>query len=447
MEAETEENQKSLDGKELAADMDADMEEKQEAVDGKELAADMDGKQESMVDNEVGGPTNADEAKVCLPLGLQTTVDAHLREYHPHKAKFLNGSHNSLFSKTTSNGSNAEDESLFELPVLPLQSQLALEKDSSKGWRMIQLRLSLPAYKERDAILNAISQNQISRGCYMPITECAQETIQESCVLALAYKPLRDMTITDSGFGSAHIGIIKSLDHPFDDIHVSVKRGFEKFKRVEAFVFWDTFGFPLDLTQDHTSVMEAIYTGSEYVKRVDADIDVAIIMPCYVELQISEDGMFYCNLCEVETLHNSRMSFSIAIPFNTFPQGAWCTPPWLLVEDQGAATTCYIALNPKVKGVTGKYFSDSNLAEPSTIAKDQDLAEELWDFSLGIERTMLSGSLTEEIYFDFQEQPFIYLHEKGTFYKLPYPTKETFAFYLSSTGYDTDAQVQIAADK
>ncbi|GJZ68818.1 hypothetical protein Tco_0632368 [Tanacetum coccineum] len=26
---------------------------------------------------------------------------------------------------------------------------------------------------------------------------------------------------------------------------------------------------------------------------------------------------------------------------------------------QGAATTCYIALNPKVKGVTNKYFSDS----------------------------------------------------------------------------------------
>lgn len=36
-----------------------------------------------------------------------------------------------------------------------------LLQDSSEGWRMIQLRLSLPAYKERDAILNAISQNQV----------------------------------------------------------------------------------------------------------------------------------------------------------------------------------------------------------------------------------------------------------------------------------------------
>ncbi|GKC10609.1 hypothetical protein Tco_1007391 [Tanacetum coccineum] len=61
---------------------------------------------------------------------------------------------------------------------------------------------------------------------------------------------------------------------------------------------------------------------------------------------------------------------------------------------QGATTTCYIVLNPKVKGVTGKYFSDSNLAEPSMIAKDQDLAKELWDFSTGILercRTMLKS--------------------------------------------------------
>ncbi|GJZ01405.1 reverse transcriptase domain-containing protein, partial [Tanacetum coccineum] len=60
---------------------------------------------------------------------------------------------------------------------------------------------------------------------------------------------------------------------------------------------------------------------------------------------------------------------------------------------------------------------------------------------------ILAGSLTEEIYFDFQKQRFIYSHEKRTFYKLPYPTKETFGHYLKSTGYDIDTQVQIAADK
>ncbi|GKC08553.1 hypothetical protein Tco_1000163, partial [Tanacetum coccineum] len=59
----------------------------------------------------------------------------------------------------------------------------------------------------------------------------------------------------------------------------------------------------------------------------------------------------------------------------------------------------------------------------------------------------LAGSLTEEIYFDFRKQRFIYSHEKGTFYKLPYPTKETFSYYLSNIEYDTDAQIQNVVDK
>ncbi|KAG6788315.1 hypothetical protein POTOM_004379 [Populus tomentosa] len=49
---------------------------------------------------------------------------------------------------------------------------------------------------------------------------------------------------------------------------------------------------------------------------------------------------------------------------------------------QGAATTCYIALHPQVKGMSGNYFMDSNIAEPSSQAKDAELAKKLWDFSL-----------------------------------------------------------------
>ncbi|KAJ0715103.1 putative very-long-chain 3-oxoacyl-CoA reductase [Helianthus annuus] len=51
---------------------------------------------------------------------------------------------------------------------------------------------------------------------------------------------------------------------------------------------------------------------------------------------------------------------------------------------KGAATTCYLALNPQVKGVTGEFFVDSNLAKPSSRAKDQELAKELWEFSMGL---------------------------------------------------------------
>nr|XP_043614815.1 probable manganese-transporting ATPase PDR2 [Erigeron canadensis]XP_043614816.1 probable manganese-transporting ATPase PDR2 [Erigeron canadensis] len=59
----------------------------------------------------------------------------------------------------------------------------------------------------------------------------------------------------------------------------------------------------------------------------------------------------------------------------------------------------------------------------------------------------LGGSSTEEIYFDFRKQCFIYSNEKKTFCKLPYPSKETFGYYLKSTGHGTEAKVQVAAEK
>ncbi|CAE6035128.1 unnamed protein product [Arabidopsis arenosa] len=49
---------------------------------------------------------------------------------------------------------------------------------------------------------------------------------------------------------------------------------------------------------------------------------------------------------------------------------------------QGAATTCYVALHPDLKGVTGKYFGDCNIVTPSKFATNNSLADKLWDFSV-----------------------------------------------------------------
>ncbi|KAL1086434.1 hypothetical protein V6Z11_D08G115800 [Gossypium hirsutum] len=49
--------------------------------------------------------------------------------------------------------------------------------------------------------------------------------------------------------------------------------------------------------------------------------------------------------------------------------------------EQGAATTCYVALHPQVTGKTGLYFADSNVAETSLQANDNALARKLWDFT------------------------------------------------------------------
>ncbi|KAG9441321.1 hypothetical protein H6P81_017175 [Aristolochia fimbriata] len=58
----------------------------------------------------------------------------------------------------------------------------------------------------------------------------------------------------------------------------------------------------------------------------------------------------------------------------------------LVLKDlpQGAATTCYVALHPQVKGVGGKYFKDNNIASASAQAQDEELAKKLWDFSMNL---------------------------------------------------------------
>ncbi|MED6191450.1 Short-chain dehydrogenase TIC 32, chloroplastic [Stylosanthes scabra] len=51
---------------------------------------------------------------------------------------------------------------------------------------------------------------------------------------------------------------------------------------------------------------------------------------------------------------------------------------------QGAATQCYVALHPQVKGISGEYFMDSNKATPTALANDSELAKKLWEFSVGL---------------------------------------------------------------
>ena len=48
---------------------------------------------------------------------------------------------------------------------------------------------------------------------------------------------------------------------------------------------------------------------------------------------------------------------------------------------QGAATQCYVATHPSLKGVRGKYFSDCNEARPSRHGRDEAMAERLWTVS------------------------------------------------------------------
>ncbi|GLT31201.1 hypothetical protein SLA2020_059530 [Shorea laevis] len=51
---------------------------------------------------------------------------------------------------------------------------------------------------------------------------------------------------------------------------------------------------------------------------------------------------------------------------------------------QGAATTCYVALHPQVKGVSSEYFKDSNIGQATEKGRDPELAKKLWDFSMDV---------------------------------------------------------------
>jgi WW domain-containing oxidoreductase len=48
---------------------------------------------------------------------------------------------------------------------------------------------------------------------------------------------------------------------------------------------------------------------------------------------------------------------------------------------EGAATSCYVAVNPLVQAISGEYFSDCNIARPRADADDPALAAQLWQLS------------------------------------------------------------------
>ncbi|KAG6490382.1 hypothetical protein ZIOFF_051678 [Zingiber officinale] len=75
------------------------------------------------------------------------------------------------------------------------------------------------------------------------------------------------------------------------------------------------------------------------------------------------------------TTNLMRHSLLLMRVFRFFTYMLWKNVP------QGAATTCYVALHPNLRGVTGKYFDDCNEEDTSNHAKDEELARKLWDIS------------------------------------------------------------------
>ncbi|XP_021896216.1 DExH-box ATP-dependent RNA helicase DExH5, mitochondrial isoform X1 [Carica papaya] len=118
------------------------------------------------------------QREVNLNTYLLKRVDAYLGEYLSQKSRTKDKCPEDSFSRSSSSGSIATDEGLFEQPEPLAATKTVMEKifrrrssqllDQQKSWqespegsRMLEFRRTLPAYKEKDAILTAISQNQV----------------------------------------------------------------------------------------------------------------------------------------------------------------------------------------------------------------------------------------------------------------------------------------------
>jgi ATP-dependent RNA helicase DHX36 len=110
---------------------------------------------------------------VVLPFGLQSEVDAHLHSFLDQKKTLIPEMPRQNSSESLANGYGN-----YETPETVMQNSLARERilrprslqlkskqqqwvDSPEGQKMVGFRKTLPAYKEKDALLKAIAANQV----------------------------------------------------------------------------------------------------------------------------------------------------------------------------------------------------------------------------------------------------------------------------------------------
>lgn len=117
------------------------------------------------------------QREVVLPFGLQREVHAHLKEYLSQKSMSRESFSDKTLSRSIGNSSVTEEgfyeqqepltqtsvvmERILKRKSLRIRNQQQDWQESSEGQKMQEFRRSLPAYKEREALLNAISQNQV----------------------------------------------------------------------------------------------------------------------------------------------------------------------------------------------------------------------------------------------------------------------------------------------
>lgn len=89
----------------------------------------------------------------------------------------------------------------------------------------------------------------------------------------------------------------------------------------------------------------------------------------------------------VNALHPGVVKTSIGQKSNSFLFGtAWKLFSTLagISQDEGAATSVYLASSDAVEGISGKYFTNCKESAVNPIAEDAALAAKLWEYSAGV---------------------------------------------------------------
>ncbi|XP_058732350.1 DExH-box ATP-dependent RNA helicase DExH3-like [Vicia villosa] len=116
--------------------------------------------------------------EVTLPFGVHREVDTHLLAHLSHKATKRAGSLDDSLHQSRDDGSIPADEGIYGHPEPTSHISVAKEKflqrkslqlrhqqqnwqESPEGQKMLEFRRSLPAFKEKDAFLKAVKENQV----------------------------------------------------------------------------------------------------------------------------------------------------------------------------------------------------------------------------------------------------------------------------------------------
>ncbi|KAG0493444.1 hypothetical protein HPP92_004438, partial [Vanilla planifolia] len=118
------------------------------------------------------------QREVSIPIGLQREVNSLLMDYLTRKRASPESFPRANFSRSSSTDSFVTDEGLFEQQDSQISTSIVVEKmlrrkslqllnqqaswqECEDGNRMLEFRRSLPSYKEKEALLQAISRNQV----------------------------------------------------------------------------------------------------------------------------------------------------------------------------------------------------------------------------------------------------------------------------------------------